>query len=98
MKMIRAITAAAILAASFASPAAIAPAAAQESGNSNWLGYCNALVESGQFGPLNLGECMSYNIVEGPGWRTKICDALLELDLLDQFGFDSFPDCVRNVY
>ena len=100
MKTIKLIAAGALILGTMVSPLA-APAMANASNaqgpNGELFDYCYELMASGDFDTLNLGECVGYNIIDGPGWRTKICDALLELDLLDLYGFDSFSDCVRNV-
>ena len=89
----------ALLAASFTTPF-VPIAAAQDGGvkGQELREYCYALIDSGNFGPLNLGECMSYNETMGrAGFAAHLCDALLELGLLEDFGFTSFSDCVRNV-
>ena len=60
--------------------------------------YCYGLIESGEFGPLNLGECMSFNeTMDRAGFAAHICDAFLELGLLEDFGFDSYSDCILNI-
>ena len=99
MKSIRVLAGLALLTAWIAQP--MAPlAAAQDSGpkGQELKEYCIGLIESGNFGPLNLGECMSYNETMGrDGFAAHLCDALLELGLLEDFGFTSYSDCIRNI-
>ena len=99
MKSIHLLAGFALLTAPLANP--LAPAAvAQEGGaqGQELKEFCIAQIESGEFGPLNLGECMSFwRAIDEPGFAAHLCDAFRENDLLDDFGFDSYSDCVRNL-
>ena len=68
----------------------------QNGADAELLGFCHDLLAEFQ-GNLNLGECMSFNSVSDPGFRTKLCDYLLETDQLEDFDFTSYSDCVRNI-
>lgn len=99
MKSIRVLAGLALFAASLTTPVA-STAVAQDGGlkGQELKEYCYDLIESGEFGPLNLGECMSFNETIGrAGFVAHLCDALLELELLDDFGFTSYSDCVRRL-
>ena len=98
MKSIRILAGLALLAGSLTTPIA-STAVAQDGGvkGQELREYCYALIESGDFGSLNLGECMSFNETMGrEGFVAHLCDALLELELLDDFGFTSYSDCILN--
>ena len=62
--------------------------------------FCSSIVGVGQFADLNWGECMSFNVVSEEGIRAHICDGLREggLGTLEEFGFDSYADCVQNLF
>ena len=92
--------------ATVALAAAPAPALAADpsAGNSNnqganaeLLGFCYALIDSGQFPSLNLGECMGFNESSWEGFPPHFCDLLRETGAYDDFGFTSYADCVRNL-
>ena len=96
MKSIRIIAGLALVAASI-STAPIAVAKDEGPKGQELKEYCQGLIESGNFGPLNLGECMSYNeTMDRAGFAAHLCDALLELGLLEDFGFTSSSDCIVN--
>ena len=61
--------------------------------------FCSSIVGTGAFETLNFGECMSFNVVSLEGFRTHFCDALREgaLGTLEDYGFDSYSDCVQNL-
>jgi len=100
MKVIRALTVASILLA------ATAPGANAEGDPGATRDYiqavqafCSTIVGTGAFETLNWGECMSFNVVSEDGFITHFCDALREggLGTLDDYGFDSYNDCVQNL-
>lgn len=98
MKSIRLLAGLVLFAGSLITPIA-SGAVAQDGGvkGQELREFCYGLIESGQFGPLNLGECMSFNETMGrAGFVAHICDALLELELLEEFNFTSYSDCIRN--
>ena len=99
MNSIRIIAGLAILAASLTTPIA-STALAQDGGpkGQELRDYCYGLIESGNFGDLNLGECMSFNETMGrAGFAAHLCDALLELGLLAEEGFTSYSDFIRRI-
>lgn len=98
MKLIKAMVATALLAAAAAAP--IMPASAEQ-GNNNGANaelqqFCTDLIASGDFPGLNRGECMSFNIVPEAGYKAHFCDLLRETDALEDWGYDSFAECVRD--
>lgn len=64
--------------------------------NAGTLDFCVFLMSLEQFEEMNLGECMSFNSVSEDGFAPHGCDALREFGLLDDLGYDSYSDCVRN--
>jgi hypothetical protein len=99
MKILHGLAAAAVTLCAALTPvtATLAQNSPADGANAELLAMCNEFVESGEFGPLNLGECMSFwKSIEGPGFAAHICDALRENDQLDDAGFTSYSDCVRN--
>jgi hypothetical protein len=76
----------------------VAPALAQttpsQGANAELLEFCYDLIASGDFPDLNLGECMSFNIVPEQGFAAHFCDFLRETD---QLGDVTYAECVRNL-
>ena len=58
--------------------------------------YCYALIASGAYPTLNLGECVSFNVTSEQGFVTKFCDFVRETANYSDYGFTSYSDCVRN--
>ncbi len=63
--------------------------------NGELLAFCYSLFDV--YPSLNLGECMSFNSVSDPGFKTHLCDLLRETDGYADWGVTSYSDCVRNV-
>lgn len=99
MKCIKFLVATALFMAATAAP--IAPAAADQTSNNGANAelheFCTGLVASGIFPDLNYGECMSYNRTSLSGLRAHVCDQLRETGELDDYGFSSYSECVRNI-
>jgi len=100
MNIIRSLTIASLL---FAATGTAARAEGDPGANRDYIqavrAFCSTIVGVGDFATLNLGECMSFNVVSAEGFRTHFCDALREggLGTLEDYGFDSYADCVRNL-
>lgn len=63
--------------------------------NAELMEYCADLME--EFPGLSLGKCMSFNLSQNTyGYVPHVCDFFQDLGLLDDYGFDSFADCVKN--
>jgi len=78
-------------------PALADPASSpgQNGSNAGLLGFCESLITSGDFSSaLNFGRCMGFNSTSDEGFVTQTCMALRGEDLLADYGFDSFNDCV----
>ncbi len=97
MKIIRGFAMAAALLAISATAVAAAPAASSaHPANRQVQDFCHALIASGTYPTLNLGECVSFNVTSDQGFVTKFCDFLRETDGYADYGFTSFSDCVRS--
>ena len=59
--------------------------------------FCYALLASGEFPALNLGECMSFNSTSEHGFKAHFCDLLRETDGYGDFGFKSYSVCIHNL-
>ncbi len=94
MKRISLLIAATVLALPAAAPAAPSPAPSAE--NRELQEFCYALIASEEYPSLNLGECMSYNSVSEPGFKSHFCDLLRETHTLADWGFTTYSDCVKN--
>ena len=95
MKAGRLMIAAALFAAvpSTQAPAVAAPG--DQGANAEVFAFCEALID--QYPGLSLGTCVAFNDTQGTyGFVPQQCHELQGLGLLDDFGFDSFDDCVRN--
>lgn len=98
MKLAGIVSAAALVCASTSSPSIAEPSA-----NHDYIQavqeFCSTIVGVGQFATLSWGECMSFNVVSEQGFRAHFCDALREggLGTLEDYGFDSYSDCIRNL-
>jgi hypothetical protein len=63
--------------------------------NQEVLDYCYDLIE--QFPGVPLGVCMSFNLTQNTyGWLPQVCAYFEDSGLLEDYGFTSFTDCVRN--
>lgn len=56
--------------------------------------FCYALIASGLFPDLNLGECMSFNSVSDQGFIAHVCDQLRETG---ELGDMTYAQCVRSL-
>ncbi|GAA4725000.1 hypothetical protein H9L13_12525 [Sphingomonas lutea] len=80
-----------LVAGTLATPALPAP---PESGKSGAVEFCRSLLPS--LPSANLGECVSYVIVNENGFPSHDCDAFLEINpALFYLFYDSYSDCVR---
>lgn len=103
MKITRLFAAAALATASVTTP--IAPALAdpptapgQTGSNAGLLSFCESILNSGDYGDaLTFGLCMSFNNVSDAGYVTQVCLAFRGQGLLQEYGFDSFDDCVSTL-
>ena len=61
--------------------------------------FCTDVIASGELPGLSFGECVSFNVVSEQGFTPHFCDALREGagGTLEDYGFDSYADCVRNL-
>ncbi len=96
MKAVKSMIAAAFLASVPATTAFAAPPPENHQWrNAEIFAYCTALME--EYPGLSLGVCMSFNQTQGTyGFVPQHCHELEAFGLLDDFGFESFSDCVRN--
>ena len=99
LKLIVAISLATASLAAPTSPAVAgpAPAGGGQGANAGLLQFCYDLIESGTYPELVLGECTSFNLTPDPGFKAHLCDYIRSNDLWDDFGVDSYSDCIRNV-
>jgi hypothetical protein len=94
MKAVKLMIAAALFASAPATTAFAAPASPNGT-NAELFAYCSELMAD--FPDLPLGVCMSFNLTQGTyGFVPQICHELEGRGLLDDYGFESFDDCVRN--
>jgi hypothetical protein len=94
MNATRLMIAAALLASAPATTAIAAPVPSQGT-NAELFAYCSELMA--EYPDLPLGVCMSFNLTQGTyGFVPQICHELESRGLLDDYGFESFSDCVRN--
>jgi hypothetical protein len=71
----------------------------QNGSNAQLLQSCYDKLASGDFSDsLTLGRCMAFNSVSDQGWATQVCQFFRGEDLLEDFGFESFSDCVTNLH
>lgn len=59
--------------------------------------FCYDLIAGGEFPDLVLGECMSFNNTSDAGFKAHLCDMLRGTGQLNDWGFSSYSDCVRNI-
>lgn len=79
----------------FADPAS---APGQNGANAGLLSFCETLITSGDFSDaLTFGRCMGFNDTSLVGLATQTCMALRGENLLADYGFDSFDDCVTTL-
>ena len=95
MKILHGLIAAAVTASAALTPVtpALAQATPSQGANAELLEFCYDLIASGLFPDLNLGECVSFNIVPDKGFGPHFCDYLRETD---QLGDMSYSECVRS--
>jgi hypothetical protein len=103
VKVICMLTSAALLIGVMVTPApALAdPSSApgQSGSNAALLQACYDKLASGEFSDaLTLGRCMAFNSVSDQGLATQVCQFFRGEDLLEDFGFSSFSDCVANLH
>ena len=72
----------------------LAQATPSQGANAEVLEFCYNLIASGLFPDLNLGECVSFNIVPEKGFEPHFCDFLRETD---QLGDMTYAECVRSL-
>lgn len=65
--------------------------------NADTINFCNEVIASGEFPELNFGECMSFNNTSINGFVSHICDEMRETGTLEDNGFSSYSDCIRNL-
>ena len=93
MKMLNGLAAAAMTLSAALTPMTPALAQPTQGANAEVLELCYSLIESGIFPDLNLGECVSFNIVSDKGFAPHFCDFLRETD---QLGDMTYAECVRS--
>lgn len=82
-----------LAATTFSAPVLSAP---PESGKSGAVAFCRTLLPG--IPEANLGECVSYVIVNENGFPSHDCDAFLEINPdLFYLIYDSYSDCVRTL-
>lgn len=70
----------------------------QNGSSSGLLSFCEGELTSGDFASaLNFGRCMGFNLVSDEGFVAQICMAFRSENLLADFGFASFDDCVSTL-
>ena len=95
MKAVKSMIAAALFASAPTTTAFAAPNPPTDNGNAALFAYCSDLMAV--YPDLPLGVCMSFNLTQGTyGFVPQICHELEGRGLLDDYGFESFSDCVRN--
>lgn len=83
----------ALVSGTYAAPALPAP---PESGKSGAVLLCQSLLPD--IPEANLGECVSFVIVDENGFPAHDCDAFLEIEPdLFYLIYDSYSDCVRTL-
>ena len=95
-----AITALLVSATAPIAPAVAEPSSApgQNGANAGLLSFCESQVTSGDFSSaLTFGRCMGFNLVSDEGFVTQICMAFRGENLLADYGFSSFDDCVSTL-
>ena len=71
----------------------------QNGSNAALLQACYDKLASGEFSDaLTFGRCVGFNSVSDEGSETQFCQFLKGEDLLSEFGFTSFSDCVVNLH
>jgi hypothetical protein len=75
------------------------PAAPGQNGSdAQLLAFCETILNSGDYGAaLTFGRCMSFNDVSFEGLVTQTCQAFRGEGVLEDYGFDSFDDCVTTL-
>jgi hypothetical protein len=95
MRTIRSFCAtAALLSTAFLSTPPAAAGQSPTTGANEVLDFCDALIASGAFPDLNLGECVAFNITPGPGFKALFCDFLRETGQLEDAGL-TYAQCIR---
>lgn len=102
MKITHLLAATAILVSATApiAPAYADPSSApgQSGSNAGLLNYCESLLTSGDYSSaLTFGRCMGFNVTSDEGFVTQVCMAFRGQDLLADYGFASFDDCVKTL-
>lgn len=89
------VSATAPVAPAFADPTT---APGQSGSNSGLLSFCESQITSGDFSSaLTFGRCMGFNVVSDEGFVTQVCMAFRGENLLGDYGFTSFDDCVSTL-
>ena len=71
----------------------------QNGSNAELLQSCYDKLASGDFSDsLTLGRCMAFNSVSDDGFVTQLCQFFRGEDLLEDFGFTNYSDCVKNLH
>jgi len=76
-------------------PTLATPDPAPQAENRELQDFCYALIASGDFTGLNLGECMSFNNSSDAGFKAHLCDFFRESGVLEDLEM-TYSECIRQ--